>query len=81
MGRGVERWLRVTMADPTEEEELPVPGESRDGLSSAAGWAGGQGHLVRPVPFLAVPPPSGLPAVSAACCRPVRGGRGNAADG
>ncbi|XP_065597633.1 X-linked retinitis pigmentosa GTPase regulator [Cyrtonyx montezumae] len=25
MGRGAERWLRVAMADPAEEEELPVP--------------------------------------------------------
>ncbi|XP_040521260.1 X-linked retinitis pigmentosa GTPase regulator isoform X2 [Gallus gallus] len=25
MGRGAERWLRVAMAEPAEEEELPVP--------------------------------------------------------
>lgn len=54
MGRGAERWLRVAMAEPAEEEELPVPGESGDGPLCPLLPAGG-GDLVRPVPFLAVP--------------------------
>lgn len=78
MGRGAERWLRVAMAEPAEEEELPVPGESGDGPLCPLLPAGGGTSFVR-CPFWPSPPPSGLPAASAVCSRPLRGGRGNAA--
>ena len=86
MGRGAERWLRVAMAEQAEEEDLPVPGESGDGplrpLLPAGGGTRTRTRTRTPTPRSAgaLPGrPSGLPAVSAVCCRPVRGGRGNAA--
>lgn len=77
-GAGPNAGCALLWPNPRRRKSCRCPVSREMGLSAHCCRLGGGTSFVR-CPFWPSPPPSGLPAASAVCSRPLRGGRGNAA--